>query len=116
MNVRALKVGLRITEVPSFEYKRIHAHSNLNAVRDGTLVLQMILKQGFDGKHITGSDVASQVKRDEFGPAMRLLLQEAVHLARRRRSLSSSAYRNTVESIKAASKTLLTMPCNDPYI
>jgi len=115
INVRALKVGLNITEVPSFEYKRIHGQSNLNAVRDGMRVLQMILKQGFDHTRFN-RDAAQQVKKDEFSPAMHLLLQEAVHLARRRRSLPYSTYRNTVEAIKVASKSLLNMPVSDPYV
>jgi len=114
INVRALKAGLRITEVPSFEYKRIHGQSNLNAVRDGTRVLHMILKQGFDGNRFSQNN--TQMTKDEFGPAMRLLLQEAVHLARRRTSLPHSTYRNTVEAIKVASNALLTMKCSDPYV
>jgi glycosyltransferase involved in cell wall biosynthesis len=43
MNVRALKAGLRIVEVPSFEYDRIHGSSNLHTVRDGWRVLRTIV-------------------------------------------------------------------------
>jgi len=115
INVRALQAGLRITEVPSFEYKRIHGQSNLNAVRDGMRVLQMILKRGSDGTRFS-QNFNPQVTKDEFGPAMRLLLQEAVHLARRRAALPHSTYRNMVEAIKVASTALLTMKCSDPYV
>jgi glycosyltransferase involved in cell wall biosynthesis len=117
INVRALKAGLRITEVPSFEYKRIHGQSNLNAIRDGVRVLQMILKHPFDGTRFSENFAPQRhTTKDEFGPAMRLLLQEAVHLARRRGSLPLTTYRNTVEAIKVASKALLTMQCSDPYV
>jgi len=40
MNVRALKVGLRVAEVPSFEYDRIYGSSNLNAIRDGLRIVR----------------------------------------------------------------------------
>ena len=45
MNVRVVKAGLRVQEVPSHEYLRIHGVSNLSAVRDGLRVLKVILKE-----------------------------------------------------------------------
>lgn len=45
MNVRALEAGLRIAEVPSFEYERIHGTSNLHAFRDGMRVLKTIVRE-----------------------------------------------------------------------
>jgi len=45
MNIRALKAGLKIVEVPSFEHDRIHGTSNLNAVRDGWRVLGTIFSE-----------------------------------------------------------------------
>jgi glycosyltransferase involved in cell wall biosynthesis len=45
MNVRALKIGLSIAEVPSFEAERLHGKSNLNTVRDGLRVLHTIVKE-----------------------------------------------------------------------
>ncbi|MFI9581907.1 glycosyltransferase family 2 protein [Streptomyces sp. NPDC052236] len=45
MNIRVVKAGLRVQEVPSHEYLRIHGVSNLRAVRDGLRVLQVILKE-----------------------------------------------------------------------
>ncbi len=56
------------------------------------------------------------VAKDEFGPAMELLFQEAAHLMRRRASLSNITYQRSVEAIHAASKTLLTMESNDPQV
>ena len=50
INVKALKCGIRVAEVPSFEAPRIHGHSNLHAVRDGLRVLRTILTERFTGK------------------------------------------------------------------
>jgi glycosyltransferase involved in cell wall biosynthesis len=47
MNVRALKVGLDVVEVPSFEHDRIHGTSNLHTFRDGWRVLRTIFKEAF---------------------------------------------------------------------
>ncbi|PKV84876.1 glycosyltransferase involved in cell wall biosynthesis [Streptomyces sp. TLI_146] len=45
INIRIVKAGLRVQEVPSHEYNRIHGVSNLSAVRDGIRVLKVILKE-----------------------------------------------------------------------
>ncbi|MFF4188387.1 glycosyltransferase family 2 protein [Streptomyces sp. NPDC001691] len=45
INVRIVKAGLRVQEVPSYEYNRIHGVSNLSAVRDGIRVLKVILRE-----------------------------------------------------------------------
>ena len=49
INVRALRAGLRIAEVPSFESTRIHGASNLRAVPDGMRVLRTIARERFAG-------------------------------------------------------------------
>ncbi|MFI2377648.1 glycosyltransferase family 2 protein [Streptomyces sp. NPDC018964] len=43
MNIRVVKAGLKVQEIPSHEYLRIHGTSNLRAVRDGLRVLRVIL-------------------------------------------------------------------------
>ncbi|WP_328745935.1 glycosyltransferase family 2 protein [Streptomyces sp. NBC_00285] len=43
MNIRVVKAGLKVQEIPSYEYLRIHGASNLRAVRDGFRVLNVIL-------------------------------------------------------------------------
>jgi len=43
IHVRAAVAGLIVAEVPSFEHRRIHGASNLNAFRDGLRVLRTIL-------------------------------------------------------------------------
>jgi glycosyltransferase involved in cell wall biosynthesis len=47
LNVQALKSGLRIFEVPSFEAKRMHGESKLRAFPDGWRVLKTILHERF---------------------------------------------------------------------
>jgi glycosyltransferase involved in cell wall biosynthesis len=45
MNVRALRSGLKITEVPSFEAARVYGTSRLRAIPDGFRVLGTIMKE-----------------------------------------------------------------------
>lgn len=47
MNVRALKVGLKVVEVPSFEYDRIFGTSNLDAISDGLRIVRLMLQEFF---------------------------------------------------------------------
>jgi glycosyltransferase involved in cell wall biosynthesis len=51
--IRAVKSGLRITEVPSYESIRIHGTSNLNATKDGLRVLRTILSEVRRAKYLT---------------------------------------------------------------
>jgi glycosyltransferase involved in cell wall biosynthesis len=45
MNVRAQRLGLKIAEVPSFEYKRIYGSGRLKTVPDGWRVLKTIFTE-----------------------------------------------------------------------
>lgn len=45
INIRVVKAGLRVQEIPSHEYLRIHGASNLRAVRDGLRVLKVIMTE-----------------------------------------------------------------------
>jgi glycosyltransferase involved in cell wall biosynthesis len=45
IHLRVAKAGLKVTEVPSHEYSRIHGVSNLNAFSDGVRVLRTILAE-----------------------------------------------------------------------
>lgn len=49
MNVRALQAGLRIMEVPSFEFKRVYGQGRLRTIPDGWRVLMTIFKEYFKG-------------------------------------------------------------------
>ena len=50
MNIRALRAGLHVVEVPSHERCRIHGESNLHAVRDGIRVLKTIIREWRDSR------------------------------------------------------------------
>lgn len=52
MNIRALRAGLKVAEVPCFESKRIYGNSNLNTFRDGWRVLRTILREAI--AHLQG--------------------------------------------------------------
>ena len=47
MNIRAHRAGLRVAEVPSFEYRRVHGTGRLRTVPDGIRVLRTILTERF---------------------------------------------------------------------
>ncbi len=50
INTRMAKARLRITEVPSFEHRRLHGLSNLHTWRDGSRVLRALLVERLNGK------------------------------------------------------------------
>jgi glycosyltransferase involved in cell wall biosynthesis len=54
INTRVAKAKLRITEVPSFEYERIHGQSNLNTWRDGMRVIRALVIERFNDKGKVG--------------------------------------------------------------
>jgi hypothetical protein len=86
MNVRALRAGLRVTEVPSFERSRIHGVSNLRTFRDGWAVLMTILRERLPARpssmtwHPTsnvdeaGGDADGRAPRPRLVPVMDPLL------------------------------------------
>lgn len=45
INIRILQANLKISEVPSFEGRRLHGISNLNTFRDGWRVLKIIINE-----------------------------------------------------------------------
>ena len=45
LDIAMVKAGLKVQEIPSYEYLRIHGVSNLRAVRDGLRVLRVILQE-----------------------------------------------------------------------
>lgn len=53
MNVRALREGLRVAEVPSFERSRIHGQSNLRALPDGWRILRTIFRERLSRRRTT---------------------------------------------------------------
>ena len=53
MNVRALRAGLKVVEVPSFEDKRRYGSSSLRTVPDGWRVLKTIFQEWLKPQHRT---------------------------------------------------------------
>ena len=47
--IKAKKLGLKVVEAPSIEFRRRHGKSNLNAILDGFRILRTILREFFDG-------------------------------------------------------------------
>jgi len=47
--IKAKKLGLKVEEVPSIEFRRRHGKSNLNAIPDGFRILRIILAELIDG-------------------------------------------------------------------
>lgn len=50
MNVRAVKAGLRIQEIPSHEHSRLHGMSNLHVARDGWRIIKVIIRERLSGR------------------------------------------------------------------
>lgn len=78
MNVRALKAGLAITEVPSFESHRIHGESHLRTIPDGLRVLRTILRERF---HSTTLDARRPAAVPAGRPAVIVPINRAARMA-----------------------------------
>jgi hypothetical protein len=50
MSVKALRLGLKVVEVPSFEYRRLHGKGNLRTMPDGWRVLKTIVREWRRGR------------------------------------------------------------------
>ncbi len=62
MNVRALRLGLKIVEVHSFEAKRIHGVGHLKTIPDGWRVLMTILKERFELPKAVGAQASTKAE------------------------------------------------------
>lgn len=54
INANAARAGLQVTEVPSFEARRVHGESNLRPVRDGLRIIRAMVR---DRRRATTVDV-----------------------------------------------------------
>jgi len=52
IHVRVAKAGLRVAEVPSYEYPRLHGVSSLHATRDGMRVLRTMFAEWHARPHV----------------------------------------------------------------
>lgn len=53
MNLRAVRAGLRVIEIPCYEHKRVYGRSKLHSFRDGWRVLRTILRERARGRAIS---------------------------------------------------------------
>ena len=73
MNLRAVRAGLRIAEVPSFEAERIHGEGKLDTFPDGWRVLKAIIRERLSRKEIKAPSAPAAVA----SPADSAAAQEA---------------------------------------
>ncbi len=114
MNLRALRAGLKIVEVPSFEARRVYGEGRLRAIPDGWRVLKTIFREA--ATHFNQLDMSSLRRRhlhDEFMPAMQMLLKEAVQISQNRDQLPQSSYETIQQQIAFMFHELLSMKVND---
>jgi glycosyltransferase involved in cell wall biosynthesis len=111
MNIRALKAGIKVVELPSFEALRVHGSSNLNTFRDGWRVLMQIFKEFLGvGRDVRNDDVFDKgTINDEYIAAMRLLDREAKHLSIMRHHLSDEAYKTALDALSMANDAIRKM-------
>jgi len=76
MNVRALRAGLKVAEVPSFEYERIHGEGRLRTFPDGWRVSKTMLKERF-GSNDWGTANADPAKDSGDELSCPVLLRDA---------------------------------------
>jgi glycosyltransferase involved in cell wall biosynthesis len=69
MNIRALKAGLRVVEVPSFEHARLAGSSKLRPFSDGLRVLRTIFSERLNLREIRpGTEAGASL---EFGASLK---------------------------------------------
>jgi hypothetical protein len=85
MHTRAARAGLRVSEVPSMERKRLTGTSNLRAFRDGWRILRMILRERFAPRRVARAAAGSIPAEAEY-------LHPVHHPERRTRTRPRSAH------------------------
>jgi glycosyltransferase involved in cell wall biosynthesis len=85
IHVRIAKAGLKVAEVPSYEYPRLHGVSNLNATRDGLRVVRTMLAER------RGGGTAPALVRAQSSAAVAPRRQEPSPVVSRRRKEPASA-------------------------
>jgi glycosyltransferase involved in cell wall biosynthesis len=51
INIKALKAGMKVAEIPSFENKRLNGNGSLKTFRDGRRILTTIFRLKFSNRH-----------------------------------------------------------------
>jgi glycosyltransferase involved in cell wall biosynthesis len=63
MNVQALRSGLKVVEVPSFEAERVHGEGRLRTIPDGWRVLKTIVRERLRAHHMPEGDAADSARQ-----------------------------------------------------
>jgi len=63
MNVQALRSGLKVVEVPSFEAERVHGEGRLRTIPDGWRVLKTIVRERLRTHHMPEGAAADPVRQ-----------------------------------------------------
>jgi len=101
MNIRAAKAGLRVQEVPSYEWPRMHGESNLRVLSDGWRILKAITAEatGSSPRAVRQETVPVPVARPSRSAVPNLISVVICAHAEERRSETCTA----VESARAQS-------------
>jgi glycosyltransferase involved in cell wall biosynthesis len=86
MNLRALQVGLKVTEVPSFEAERIYGESNLNTWKDGWRVLKTMVREKLT---VDESRLDARVSQGKIARLMTAVFTTKVKTGARRASVQT---------------------------
>ncbi len=114
MNVRALRAGLKITEVPSFEFKRVYGEGHLRAFPDGWRVLKTILRERMLHQERYVDNRRKTAGERIFTDAIRLLRAETIHLLRKKDQLSPDVLQRTLDAIENTYAVLLRLETHHP--
>jgi glycosyltransferase involved in cell wall biosynthesis len=81
MNVRALRAGLKVVEVPSFEYRRLFGESRLHPLPDGWRIVKTIIREYLpgNGRHVCDEETAMAVTRQTISVDLPLHGERRTH-------------------------------------
>lgn len=108
MNVRALRNGLKVIEVGSFEHPRLFGTSNLHAIRDGWRVLKCMFKEYVQGRR--SKKAVPEINRvetdDSVEEPVQLLLGEALHfILNKSQDLSPETCHHVMQAVQKSIST-----------
>jgi glycosyltransferase involved in cell wall biosynthesis len=108
MNVRAIKAGLHIAEVPSFENRRFMGLSNLRAFPDGLRVLRTILKEWANNPRLRMvRNQESSVDSESFEKSFHGLLEDTNQFVKMTKHLAKDKLKTVAEKLLNRYDTLM---------
>ena len=115
MSIRALRNGLRITEVPSFESTRLSSSQRFKSFPDGWSILKMLLNEFQD--HRSNHDKLSKQGFSEkdaiFGPTVGRMFREALAIWRSRKQITN--YEELLEQMRNTYLQMLERDYQHPH-